>query len=150
MELHQGKGGSGALAGWTDTATSHRCAALRVQSHGDGRCRPLAHLSTTVASLQFLIDKNGCVVKRYGPMEEPLVGACLGSPLGGGWDRGTEAPGREGQKGKGLGEAAGIFLFVSPALLLAPWEASPWLEFFLLSDPGNPGYLCRALQGFIS
>lgn len=83
MELHQGKGGSGALAGWTDTATSHRCAALRVQSHGDGRCRPLAHLSTTVASLQFLIDKNGCVVKRYGPMEEPLVGACLGSPLGG-------------------------------------------------------------------
>ena len=81
------------------------------------------------------------------PVEE--VGH-LGSPLGGGWDRGTEAPGREGQKGKGLGEAAGIFLFVSPALLLAPWEASPWLEFFLLSDPGNPGYLCRALQGFIS
>uniref|UniRef100_A0A8C2MWT5 phospholipid-hydroperoxide glutathione peroxidase n=1 Tax=Cricetulus griseus TaxID=10029 RepID=A0A8C2MWT5_CRIGR len=22
---------------------------------------------------QFLIDKNGCVMKRYGPMEEPLV-----------------------------------------------------------------------------
>lgn len=22
---------------------------------------------------KFLIDKNGCVVKRYGPMEEPLI-----------------------------------------------------------------------------
>lgn len=75
--------GLDALAGWTDTATSHSCAALRVQSHGDSRWEPLAHLSPTVASLQFLIDKNGCVVKRYGPMEEPLVGACPGSPLGG-------------------------------------------------------------------
>lgn len=33
------------------------------------------------SSLQFLIDKNGCVVKRYGPMEEPLVGAFWGANL---------------------------------------------------------------------
>lgn len=30
-------------------------------------------LSTCFSVLQFLIDKNGCVVKRYGPMEEPQV-----------------------------------------------------------------------------
>ncbi|ELV09327.1 Phospholipid hydroperoxide glutathione peroxidase, mitochondrial [Tupaia chinensis] len=31
------------------------------------------HLGTFLCLPQFLIDKNGCVVKRYGPMEEPLV-----------------------------------------------------------------------------
>uniref|UniRef100_A0AC11D973 Glutathione peroxidase 4 n=1 Tax=Ovis aries TaxID=9940 RepID=A0AC11D973_SHEEP len=41
---------------------------MKVQPKGRGMLG-----NTTVASLQFLIDKNGCVVKRYGPMEEPLV-----------------------------------------------------------------------------
>ncbi|KAI4039232.1 glutathione peroxidase 4, partial [Homo sapiens] len=29
---------------------------------------------------KFLIDKNGCVVKRYGPMEEPLLHKCVAPP----------------------------------------------------------------------
>lgn len=65
------------------TATSHRCAALRVQSHGDGRCRPLAHLSTTVASLQFLIDKNGlCGEAVWSAWKSP--GRCLSWGAAGG------------------------------------------------------------------
>ena len=50
---------------------------------------------------------------------------------------GTETPRRDG----GGTEAAGIFSFVYPALILSPWEVFPWLELFLLSDPGNPGGL---------
>lgn len=72
----------------------------------------------------------------------------LGMPAGGGWDRGTEAPGREGQKGKGLGRLLGPCLCLQ--LFLCSLGGVSWLEFFLLSDPGNPGYLRRALQGFIS
>ncbi|KAL4829193.1 hypothetical protein H8958_022028 [Nasalis larvatus] len=34
---------------------------------------PTVPHSSDAVSPQFLIDKNGCVVKRYGPMEEPLV-----------------------------------------------------------------------------
>uniref|UniRef100_A0A7N9DEK3 phospholipid-hydroperoxide glutathione peroxidase n=1 Tax=Macaca fascicularis TaxID=9541 RepID=A0A7N9DEK3_MACFA len=41
---------------------------MKIQPKGKG----ILGNSDTV-SPQFLIDKNGCVVKRYGPMEEPLV-----------------------------------------------------------------------------
>lgn len=57
-------------------------------------------------------------------------------------EEGRDRRNRNPQEGWGWGpEAAGIFSFVYPALILSPWEVFPWLELFLLSDPGNPGGL---------
>ncbi|MBZ3876362.1 Phospholipid hydroperoxide glutathione peroxidase, mitochondrial [Sciurus carolinensis] len=42
---------------------------MKVQPKGKGMLGNAIKWNFT----KFLIDKNGCVVKRYGPMEEPLV-----------------------------------------------------------------------------
>ncbi|TEA33433.1 hypothetical protein DBR06_SOUSAS8010331 [Sousa chinensis] len=55
---------------------------MKVQPNGRGMLGNAIKWNFT----KFLIDKNGCVVKRYGPMEEPLVGVCWGACPGGPWE----------------------------------------------------------------
>lgn len=65
----------------------------------------------------------------------------LGNQLGGGWKEegteGTETPRREGQRGvEGERHWDSLFCDLSTQLIHSPWEGCPWLELFLLSDPG--------------